>query len=229
MGPGASGASVGRLRPDVTPVPAPEAGEDAATYARRLGVPALDPHTAAQDAHLFHLLRDDLGLLHALLRRGVERLGQVEAIGDVLAAEGLLAPDRAQALAARGRGLAAFLEAFATGRGRPVPTGEVSRASGIASKKLPEVDALLRELGGDASALLTAIGEQGIKNFRESKLDELEAWLLREGYLDPRPRPGRDAVTTEVMRSVRDDVAAGHLGVVELRELIAAWWAAAGG
>lgn len=225
----AAGAPAGRLRPEVATTPPPAAGEDATTYARRLGVPALDPHTAAHDAHLFHLLRDDLELLHALLRRGVERLGQLEAIGDVLEAESLLTPDRAQDLAARGRALVAFLEAFATGRGRPVPPGEVTRASGIKSTKLPEVDALLNDLGGDASALLAAIGEQGIKNFRESKQAELEGWLLREGHLDPRPRLGRDAVTTEVMRSVRDDVAAGRLRVVELRELIAAWWVAAGG
>ncbi|MEZ4386229.1 MAG: hypothetical protein R3D98_01375 [Candidatus Krumholzibacteriia bacterium] len=225
----ASAGTAARFRGDRLLPPPAAAGEDAADYATRLRVPGLDPHIAAGGAHLFHVLRDDLALLHALLCRGLSHVGQLDPLADVLVAEGVVQPERLAALRARARALQIFLEAFATGRGRPLPTGELERHSGINTKLLPEVDMLAAELAGDASRLVDALASGRIKRLREDKQDELTAWLRQAGYLDQRTRMTRDEVATLVLRSVREEVGQGHVDVAVLRQLIDSWWTAAGG
>jgi len=226
----AAAAPPDRLRPG-TPgtVPAPRAGEDPAAYAGRLGVPPLAPHGPASAAHLFHLLHDDLPQLHALLSRGVVRLGQVGAVADVLAADGALAPLAARRLAARGRALEAFLGAFAIGRGRPLHPGAILYESGVRTSKLEEIEDLASACGGDARRLVAALEAGEVARLQREKRDELELWLEQQGYLDRREVQSRDEVQRDVIRAVRGDVQEGRLDLTVVPTLVASWWTAAGG
>src|SRR5690606_22162287 len=61
-------------------VPAP-LDHDAQAYGARLKVPAIDPWQAAGQLHVFHLLRDDLALLHRLLGQWhVDHMGALAAL-----------------------------------------------------------------------------------------------------------------------------------------------------
>ncbi|MBD3222844.1 hypothetical protein GF314_16575 [bacterium] len=222
-------ASPARVRPP-RPAPSPPAdGEDPAAYARRLHVPPLAAAAPMGTVHLYHVLHHDLPLLHALVGRGAETVGQFQALADTLEAAGVIDGPTRAGLEARIRALAAFVDAFGVGRGRAVPRGELVREKAISSSKLPEVDALLDELGGDAARLLDALQEGRISRFREDKQDELEVWLRGQGYLDPRPTRDRDEVKTLVLQSARDDVGRRWLDMAELARLCDAWWESASG
>lgn len=218
-----------RLRGERPDPPAPHADEAAAAYAARLGVPTLDPHRPADAAHLAYLLGDDLALLHQLLCRGVKHLGQFLALDRVLLADGVVDEPRLASLLARQRALREFLDAFATGRGRPAMPGVLARSCPVKTSKLDDVDALLAELGGDAAALGDAMAAGRISRLQEAKQDELMDWLRQAGYLDTRRRLTRDEVATRVAHAVRDDVARGRLALPALTRLVDAWWVAAGG
>jgi DNA repair exonuclease SbcCD ATPase subunit len=222
-------APVERLRGERSRPPAPHADEAAAAYAARLGVPVLDPHAPASAAHLAYLLDDDLALLHQLLCRGIERLGQFMALDEVLLADGVIDAPRLAAVHARRRALQEFLDAFVTGRGRAAPPGVLARDCTVKTSKLGDVDTLLAELGGDAAALGDAMAAGRISRLQEAKQDELMDWLRQAGYLDTRRRLTRDEVATRVLLAGRDDVDQGRVSMPDLQRLVHTWWGAAGG
>lgn len=225
----AAAAPAARLRDSRPLPPAPSTGEDAADYAARLNVPRLDPHAPADAAHVAYVLDDDLTLVHQLLCRGAERLGQVVTLASVLAVEGLLDDDALASLLARRAALGEFLDAFATGRGRPAPRGILNEQSEVKTSKLTEVDTLLADLDGDAAALRDALASGRVSRLREDKQDELLDWLSQEGYLDTRPRLSSDEVATRVLQAGQEDIRRRTVGVPTLRRLVDRWWAAAGG
>lgn len=229
----AAAAAPERLRPPATaPIPRPRPGEDPADYAARLGgVPPLDAHAPPTQAHLLHLLRDDLPLLANLLERGVATSGQLEAMAPALQAGGVLTSAGHEAIAARARALAVFGEAWRVGRGRPVPAGALSERSGITSTKLGEVERLLAspEIGHDAARLVAALAGGAVQRLHQKVQDDIAAWLRDEGHLDERPALGANDVRAQVLNAAAGDLAAGHVALEVLDALVAAWWRAAGG
>ena len=119
--------------PPTLPVPN---GRSAEAYASLLGVPPrLDPHRPEGGIHLFHLLRDDLALLHALMEAWrILTLGQLEV---------LLASDAARAalpgeelrhrLCRRCRVVRTWVELWRQGQGRPVDRGVLEQCSAISA------------------------------------------------------------------------------------------------
>ena len=227
----AAAAPVERLRPAAAkPLPEPTPHEDPAAYAARLGdVPPLDLFAPATAAHVFHLLRDDLPLLHALLRRRVEQVGQIELLAPALSAAGVLGPAQHEGLRARARALAVFLETAAIGRGRPVPKGALSAESGSGSSLLPQIEDLLASpaVAGDAVRLVAALARGEIPRLQQKVQDEIAAWLQQAGHLDPRPALAPGEVRARVLAAATDDLAAGWLDMDSLDVLIAAWQRAA--
>lgn len=223
----AAAAPAERLRlPVREPAPAPTPGEDPADYAARLGgVAGLDRFAPPDAAHLLHLLRDDLALLHRLLAGRVERVGQLGPCAPALLAAGLLTPAQRDALDARARALAAFLEAAAVGHGRPVPPGALTAADLSKSSKLPQIEDLLarQDIGGDARRLVAALERGDIPRLQQRTQDEVLCWLRDQGHLvDDAPLAG-DAVRQRVLRAAEADLAAGRLDLPVLNGLIDAW------
>ena len=226
----ADGAALEQLITPVQPtIPSPEVGEDPAAYGSRLNVPALDAQRPATEAHLFHLLRDQLSLLHALLVRHVVQLGQVESLAAVLEADEALTQSARATLLARGRALAMFLETMAVGRGRPVPRGTLLQESGIKTNKLEEVEETLGKLNGDAASLMEALANREVSNLTLKKQAELEEWLQREDYLDRRPILPLGQVKETVFNAMRKEVEAGSFTMMDLDTMMDTWWSAAGG
>ena len=171
-------------------LPAPN-GRSAEAYASLLGVPPrLDPHRPEGGIHLFHLLRDDVALLHSLMDTWrIGSLGQLEVLLASDAARAALPGEELQRrLRQRCRVVRTWVELWRQGRGRPVDRGVLERCSAISATFIDRVAELAVRVEGDAEALLEALGEGAVDRFRARKLHELEQWLADRGYTDDQDR-----------------------------------------
>jgi hypothetical protein len=166
----------------------PEPGNRSAVeYAAALGVPAVDPRQPPGRVHLFHLLRDDLPLLHRLMAQWrVDRLGLLETLLASTAAPTAM-PDTAARHTLQGRCAAAraWIAAWRQGRGRPVDRTVLEQSDAVSDTFVDRVAALAEEVNGDAEALARSLREGRVKGFRSSKTEKLEDWLAEQGYIDP--------------------------------------------
>ena len=171
-------------------LPAPS-GRSAEAYASLLGVPPrLDPHRPEGGIHLFHLLRDDLALLHSLMETWrIVTLGQLEVLLASDAARTALPGEELQhRLRRRCRVVRTWVELWRQGRGRPVDRGMLERCSAISTIFIDRVAELAVRVEGDGEALIEALRAGAVDRFRSSKLDELERWLADEGHTDDQDR-----------------------------------------
>ena len=171
-------------------LPAPN-GRSAEVYASLLGVPSrLDPHRPEGGIHLFHLLRDDLALLHSLMETWrIASLGQLEVLLASDAARAALPGEELQCrLRRRCRVVRTWVELWRQGRGRPVDRGVLEQCSAISITFIDRVAELAVRVEGDAEALLDALRTGAVDRFRLRKLHELEQWLADGGYTDDQDR-----------------------------------------
>ncbi len=168
--------------PEIPAVPAPEGSPE--EYAKLLGVPAIDPHRDAGEIHLFHLLRDDLDLLHRLLSEyRIATLGQAQSLLEHDASEEDSWRGR---LLDRCRGARNWVHAWRRGRERKISRSELEASGAISSTFMGPVSELLAssEVHGSPGRLLQKLRDQELRGFRSSKADELEDWLRENRYLD---------------------------------------------
>ncbi len=173
-------------RPDEPPAPAGQSPEE---YGALIGAARIDPFAPPSAVHVFHLLRDDLALLHLLLCHGVLRMGSLRSWLESPAAALLLQPEQVRDLRCRVAVAEAALEAWREGRGRPVGREELAQG-GVSDTFLDRLASLAADLNGDASAVLDAIrarGDERVRGFHEKTRERLEEYLLEHGHLDRRP------------------------------------------
>ena len=171
------------------PLPPPN-DHDAASYAALLGVPRFDPHLEPGSIHLFHLLRDDLELLHRLMATWrIATLGQIESLLASNAAEGAI-PDASirGRLLQRCKATRAWTDLWRQGRGRPVNRAVLEQAAAVTDNFIDGTAELADKLQGDGTALIGALRQRRLSGFRKSKANELEQWLADEGYTDDQDR-----------------------------------------
>lgn len=202
------------ILPESTPVPHPD-GDRAEAYAPRLGVPPVNPWKEAGGIHLFHLLRDDLERLHTLMAEwGLECQGQLEALMADPAGE-LAVPELEVRRRLEGRCSVAaiWVDAWRTGRGKPVGRGVLERSGAVSENFIEEVAALAEEVGGDPGELIAALPD--VPRFRANKVDELARWLEEDGHLPPGEPLSQGEREARVLRE-----GAGILPPGEIREVV---------
>ena len=175
------------------PLP-PPTGHDAASYAALIGVPRFDPHLEPGGIHLFHLLRDDLELLHRLMATWrIATLGQLESLLTSNAAEGAI-PDTGTRhhLAQRCKATRAWTDLWRQGRGRPVNRAALEQSGAVTHNFIDPAADLANELQGDGTALINALRQRRLSGFYASKTEELEQWFADEGYTDDQDRLSSD-------------------------------------
>ena len=174
---------------DAPSLPAPE-GYSAESYASLLGVPRLDPHRPEGNVHVFHLLREDLPLLHSLMDTWrIVSLGQLQALlGSDAALAALGGEEVCDRLRRRCRAFRVWVDLWRQGRGRPVDRGVLEVCGAVSAVFIDRATELAGELRGDGEALVRALRDGALEHFRSRKVDELERELIDEGYIDPRER-----------------------------------------
>jgi hypothetical protein len=194
----------GLPRPTPTPLPAPVLAPDGLTrdeYADRIGVPGIDwRDPELGQLHLWHVI-EDMGMLHRMLRAGIDTVSQLDRLCESRNAEELRQV-RTQ-LQCRLSGLRAAARGWSIGRGLPVPASVLSECLAITASFRDRVAECLRQHGGDAHAFLQAVSD--LPRFREPSARELEAWLADQKCLDERPRISRMEIETQVRAALIAD------------------------
>ena len=219
-----------RLQPEDFHVESPPslpgpAGRDAANYAALLGVARFDPHLEPGSAHLFHLLRDDLELLHRLLATWrIATLGQLESLLASSAAEGAV-PETAvrDQLGQRCQVVRAWVDLWQQGRGRPVSRAALEQSGAVSDTFIDRVAELADELQGDGTALIEALRQHRLPRFHASKTDELEHWLADEGYTDSQNRLPPDERRRSTLAAVAPSSEDGAAHVNQLLDWLEAF------
>ncbi|MCG5548332.1 AAA family ATPase [Halorhodospira halochloris] len=223
FGAASDSAQVDFALPERDPVPAPGEQEPAYDYAQRIGVPAIAPRAPAGSMHIFHLLRDDLPLLHRLLEDWrTMTLGQFEGLLDSSAAPAVIAAQtERQRLRGRCSVARLWLNAWRYGRGTPVDRTVLERSAAVSATFIDRVAELCDGLSGDGEALIEALRNGEVRRFQSSKIDELAQWLEDEGYIDPATPLDAEARERQVVQD-----AAMIASVDEIRRVVA--WLEAG-
>ena len=174
--------------PAVEPPPGipPPGDDDGESYAARLGVPLVNPRVDAGGVHLFHLLRDDLDLLHRLLDSWrIGTLGQLESLLASNAAQGALSGRQTrQRLVLRCQAARSWTELWRQGRGMPVDRVALDQCDAVTDVFLEGAADLAKEIGGDPAKFIAALRARRLKRFHASQTDKLEEWLAEKGYID---------------------------------------------
>ncbi|MDE0005376.1 MAG: hypothetical protein OXQ29_22015, partial [Rhodospirillaceae bacterium] len=183
---GSAPADPDALRVETPPALPPPDGLAAEEYAMLIHVHPVNPRAAAGGIHLFHLLRDDLGLLHSLLDTWrISALGQLEALLASDAARTAVSERQSRRrLRQRCRTARSWTELWRQGRGKPVDRAVLDESGSVSDVFLDLTADLATELEGDGKALVLALRDRRVKGFHASKTDELENWLADKGYVD---------------------------------------------
>lgn len=172
----------------IPPVPAPD-GHKPEAYAALLGVPPYNPRRDAGTIHPFHLLRDDLMLLHRLMDAWrVKSLGQLEALLQADAAQAAVADaNLRQRLLNRCAAIRHWVALWRQGRGKAVDRPALEQSGAVTTVFIDRAADLAKELGGNAQALIAALHDGHLPRFQTNRIEQLEQWLTDEGYIDDQP------------------------------------------
>ena len=208
---GSAPADPDSLRVETPPsLPLPN-GLEAETYAIRIDVHPVDPRADAGGVHLFHLLRDDLSLLHRLLDTWrVGTLGQLESLLSSDAAGGAISDHQTrQRLLQRCQVARLWSDLWRQGRGRPVDRAVLDQCPAVSDVFLDRAADLSRDLEGDGEELVRALQAGLLKGFYTSKTNELDEWLADKGYIDDaltlEPEERRRLTLQQVVSTARPD------------------------
>jgi energy-coupling factor transporter ATP-binding protein EcfA2 len=206
----------------------PEPGSlSAEQYGARIKVPQFDPRKGAAGTHLFYLLSDDLEALHRLLNLPIESAGQWLNLNDVKAHVATALVDQSPTiaeLASRIALLDEFCEQRLIGRGKPLDLAVLEASEALTANSLEKVPQLARDLENDASALIEVLRNRGphelAKGFPRKQTEALEAYLLEEGFIDPRSPRSESELNDRVLTIP----AAAKLPANSRRDLLHMWW-----
>ena len=183
------------------PIPAP--GKSAEEYARVLGVPGIDPYREASEIHLFHLLRDDLTLLHSFMKvRRIDAVGPLATLLDQNTASLLVEdPGKKAILQLRCHATEAWVQAWRQGRARQVGRIELEQSGAFSNTFIDKGTELAESpsVAGNAQSFLESLQNRGIWGFHKSRVAKLESWFEENGYTDKRPKLTADERHEQVL------------------------------
>lgn len=214
---------------EATPAPLPTLpapGDDPPTvYARRLGVPAIDPRHEAGELHLFHLLRDHLETLHALIATwGIERLGPAERwLKSPAGLEVARTTDWPTTLSSRILMARTWLTLAHQGLGRPVGPEAITASDTQSAPMAAKIARTAQACNGEGDKLIDALRQGDVPNLQRTRIDALAQWLTEHGYIDPRAPMDAQSMAAELAGQY------GHRYGPEAPRQLAAWLAEGAG
>ncbi len=211
--------------PPLASVPDPS-GLDAERYGEAIGVTHLEPDHDPFSQHVYYLLREDLSVLHELLRAQIETVGQCRNLlkgGSEFAREIVAKSAIGAQLEARIALFETFCLAWREGRGCKVGRMEIEHSGAVTAKYLEAVVAITAEFDGDADRLLGALRERKdarVRGYRSRSVDELERFFVEHGHIDDRPVLDEKQIVAHGIGTP----AANQLSPEVATELLHQWW-----
>ena len=215
--------------PPLPVIPAP-GGRSPEEYGAALGVPTFDPARGYAAQHLFHLVWDDLDLLHQLLERRIQRVGQwqmASAAGSAIAEQLASATLVGGQLGARVDLLEDFCRLWSEGRGRPVDRDVLEASGAVSDTFFERVVEVASELDGNAESLIQAMRlrqDERLGGYRKQAAEKLEVFLKEEGHIDRRPILAEDEISPRMMASPAAARLPGDLAA----DCVYRWWVLSG-
>ncbi len=207
--------------------PPPAPGKmSAAKYGETIDVTPLDPTRGPRAQHLFHVLADELTVLHKLLSANIETIGECRAaFGNDPAYAALIEGHLSEepTLAQRCELFGEFCGAYGSGRGKPVTRETLLGVEGLSDRWHADLALMVEELGGDGRALLVCLrtkSDDRSKGMRGQTVDDLELALLESGHVSDQPILG----PAEVRQRVLASQSAANLPAPRVAELAQRWW-----
>ena len=204
-------------------IPAPEAGEDAASYGERLRVPAIDPFCGVDTLHAFYLCGSDLFALHRVLAERVETVGQVRELLAVHPLELWGESTRRRFEAARAVA-AAWLEAYRIGRAPRLLPEVLREGPAGATKYIDELVEIAEEEDGDAKRLFEVLEakerDPRLKGFRAAKVVALTEDLEDRGFYSPLDTLSAETMQGCALSAARPYFAGEAIGREEVHQLL---------
>ncbi len=190
-------------------------------YGLALRVPPLDLEHGIGELHMFHLLRDQLGVLHALVVLRATQLGCVERwVGKAGGAISGLSPSQLKDIEQRIALMRVFHGLWLVGRGQRVDPTALAEAQVTDNFREKLADLAKRE-AGDARRLIQALRQGGLSGFGKGKTDALELRFEELRCLDRRPMLELDEIILGCARELPS------LGADQVGKLCSQWWSAA--
>lgn len=202
--------------PPAATIPAP-GGDPPERYAAKIGASGADPSGDAGMIHLFHLLRDDLVLLHGLMENWrVTTCGQLETLLASEAGDKAI-PDAGARQRLPGRCVVAriWTRVWREGRGRSVDRIALETSGAVSNAFIDRVTELADLLGGDAEKIIAALRDNAVPRFRAASAEQLEEWFHEKGFLDPAPTLDADGRERRTLTE-----AAKHTTPEEVRQVV---------
>ncbi|MGY6587828.1 MAG: AAA family ATPase [Wenzhouxiangella sp.] len=153
-------------------------------WAEAAGIDAIDPWAGHGQAHIFHLLHDQLPLCQQLMQLDLPRLAEVQGFVDSAAAESFLEEEEKSLLRQRLAAARAVIDDWRNRHDRPVSDADLQACGLISDNFLPRVIELNRSLNGDPQALVHALENGEVSRFRSDTTEQLSQWLTDHGYLN---------------------------------------------
>jgi len=205
------------------PVEAP-GNRSAQEYARYLKVPRLDGWKNPNEVHLWHLLSDDLPLLHRLVEASTPTYGRWNANKVAMKTLMGMSDEKMKLLEARGCCLKAFFRNWSIGRGKLLTADALADSGAISKSYLAKCRALLTEVESDSQKFMAALRDKKVPGFRKDNIRILEEFFLQEGFIDTRKILSMDDLINTVSVSITPEINNGHLSVSDVRELVLTWY-----
>jgi hypothetical protein len=164
-------------------IPDPDEG-DLEAWAEQVGVDAIAPWRDAGDIHVFHLLQDRPTETAELMRYELGRLGELETFLNSAQANQLVSPPERERLTRRARAARMILDDWRLRHDRPVDNRALAESGAISDHFMERVQDLNKTLGGRPKALIDGLREGQVSRFRSDNIDQLEHWLMDQGYLN---------------------------------------------
>ena len=159
----------------------PPNGMSHSEYRHVLGVDAFHPGVQkAAELPLWYLV-ENVDELYELAVSGIHKWGQYQSY---------LEHRNHQDALGRYKKPATLLDAYGSlllqGRSKPVTADDLRDSGAVTENHMERVTDKLREMNGNPEALIEALRNKEVSRFRESKIDELEAWFEDNGFIDKR-------------------------------------------
>ena len=177
------------------PAPGDKSHEE---YGKSLQVPSFNLLTdEAEQLHLWYLVEDN-DLLCKCFLKGIKFWGQLESFIKYNGKIEELDEETMISIEAKLKFLRRFQELYRRGRSRPIDREILEQAGAVSHNFIEEVAAKLKELDGNPQELIESLKNGDVSGFRSNKTEELEQYLISEGYIDNKEALGKDAILVQL-------------------------------